>query len=374
LRIQFEGALYHITCRGNERREIFRDEVDRNKFLEVLEYSLNTYHVLLYCFVLMDNHYHLLVETPLGNLSEFMRHFNITYTSHYNRRHSRVGHLYQGRYKGILVEKDAYLSLLSRYIHLNPVRVGQREGWSLKEKQGYLKGYPWSSLPGYLDERKRFPFIDYDLVLEEYGGDNRKERKGYWVDICRNIAEGLQIKDKVVGQMVLGGEGFVRWVKGKIDKGLNKREIPSVGKIISYRSAEDILEVISGETGKACEEIIGNKGILRQLAMELLYKYGGLKGVQIGELMGVDYSTVSQGRKRLRQKLEGDKELEALIRRIEIKLSTINRLLKNAHLLRFSHPSSLRCTSKYASLLRISRALHLNIFEQPAENHFFNNI
>ncbi len=125
LRIQYEGALYHITCRGNERKAIYRDDQDRKVFLELLINGIETYNIILYCYVLMDNHFHLLLETPLGNLSEFMRWFNITYTSHYNRRQKRSGHLYQGRYKSILVEKETHLYILSRYIHLNPVRIKQ---------------------------------------------------------------------------------------------------------------------------------------------------------------------------------------------------------------------------------------------------------
>jgi putative transposase len=123
LRIQYPGAVYHVTCRGIERRKIFLDDKDRGKFLRLLSLSLNIYSAKLHAYVLMDNHFHLLVETPLGNLGEFMRHFNITYTSYLNRRRRRVGPLYQGRYRSVLVEKEAYLSVLSRYIHLNPIRV-----------------------------------------------------------------------------------------------------------------------------------------------------------------------------------------------------------------------------------------------------------
>src|SRR3990170_921746 len=139
LRIQYEGALYHVTCRGNERKSIFKDDLDKKVFLGLLSDGLKTYHITLFCYVLMDNHFHLLLETPLANLSEFMRWFNITYTSHYNRKHKRSGHLYQGRYKSILVEKDSYLHILSRYIHLNPVRTKQKESTSLTEKKNYLK-------------------------------------------------------------------------------------------------------------------------------------------------------------------------------------------------------------------------------------------
>jgi len=175
LRIQYEGAVYHVSSRGNGRKKIFKDEIDRKAFLDLLTDSLKTYSVILYCYVLMENHFHFLLETPLANLSEFMRRFNITYTSHYNRRHKRVGHLYQGRYKSILVDKESYLTVLSRYIHLNPVRTRRIGRASLAEKRRYLKSYKWSSLLGYINEAKRCSFIDYSMILEAYGGEIKKQ-------------------------------------------------------------------------------------------------------------------------------------------------------------------------------------------------------
>lgn len=127
LRIRYPGAEYHVTCRDNDRRNIFHDDTDRRTFLRILSQSLNIYSVKLHAYVLMDNHFHLLVETALGNLADFMRHFNITYTGYFNRRHKRVGYLYQGRYKSILVEKETYLSALTRYIHLNPAKIKNLE-------------------------------------------------------------------------------------------------------------------------------------------------------------------------------------------------------------------------------------------------------
>ena len=123
LRIQYRDAYYHVTCRGNDRRSIYRDDSDRELFLEKLKASLEIYGVALHAYVLMGNHFHVLVQSPKANLSEFMRHFNIAYTGAYNRRHKRVGHLYQGRYKAILVESGIYLLELSRYLHLNPIRI-----------------------------------------------------------------------------------------------------------------------------------------------------------------------------------------------------------------------------------------------------------
>lgn len=134
LRILIPGAYYHVTCRGNERKAIFKDDIDRQAFIEKLRGSLVIYQVELHAYVLMSNHFHLMVSTPRGNLSEFMRHFNVSYTSVYNRRHNRVGHLYQGRYKAILIDQDSYLLELSRYVHLNPIRIPPHRENSIQEQ------------------------------------------------------------------------------------------------------------------------------------------------------------------------------------------------------------------------------------------------
>lgn len=123
LRIQFPGAFYHITCRGIERKHIFVDDKDRCKFLALLSESLETYQVVLFAYIMMTNHFHLLIQTRKANCSEFMRHFNICYTGWFNYHNSRCGNLYQGRYKAFLVDADTYLLEVSRYLHLNIVRL-----------------------------------------------------------------------------------------------------------------------------------------------------------------------------------------------------------------------------------------------------------
>ncbi len=321
LRIQYSGAVYHVTCRGNERKEIFKDDRDRKRFLEILAYSSKIYNIKIFSYMLMENHFHLLIETPLGNLGEFMRHFNITYTGYYNRRHNRVGHLYQGRYKSILVDKESYLSILSRYIHLNPIRIKVTEQKTDEEKIQHLRNYTWSSLPGYINKGEREQFVDYAMVLEEYGGANDRGRLAYKKRIYDDISKKLEIRDKVIGQSIIGGEEFIRWVKEELLKRQKDRECPSLREIRRYRAKEKIIETIEKESGKGLEEIKREKGSIRQIVMDLLYRIGGLKGVDIGELIGVDYSTVSQGRKRLREKIEKDRKLKQLVDRIERRLS-----------------------------------------------------
>ena len=297
-----------MTCRGNERRAIFKDDCDKNVFLELLNDGLRTYHIILYCYVLMENHFHLLLETPLANLSEFMRWFNITYTSHYNRKHKRAGHLYQGRYKSIFVEKKSYLHIVSRYIHVNPVRTKQEGKLPLSEKKKYLRNYPWSSLLGYIDDTRRNNIVDYTRTLESYGGDNKEGRKLYWETICNDVSTGIDMKEKVIGGSILGSDAFINWARDKFLPA-KSREIPAVRRLKKYTANEEIIAALCKETKKGFDEIKKERGIIRQLAMDLLYRLGGLNGAEIGEMMGVDYSTVSVGRKRLRERLKGDKYL-----------------------------------------------------------------
>ena len=322
LRIQYPGAVYHVTCRGNEQRKIFLNDEDRKRFLRILTQSLNIYSAKLHAYVIMDNHFHLLLEPPLGNLSEIMRHFNISYTGFFNRRHKRVGHLYQGRYKSILVEKEAYLSVLSRYIHLNPIRLKKLEKSPAKEKLEKLLNYSWSSFPAYIKTTKRDGMIDCSLVLADYGGDTDKGRKAYLKQLIADIDNGLNVNDAIFGQSILGGEEFINWVKETFLGESATCEQPSVGKIKHYQDKETILDLIEKETGKDLETLRKEKGNMRRVAIDILYRFGGLKGPEVGALMGIDYSAVSQERKRLRETVAQDRALEKVMARIEGCLST----------------------------------------------------
>jgi putative transposase len=147
-RIQYEGAFYHVMNRGNTRAEIFVDDKDRKKFYDILGNVEERFRVDIYAFVLMKNHYHLLLETSLPNLSRAIQSLNGDYALYFNNRHNRPGHLFQGRFKAMLVEKGHYLLELSRYIHLNPVRAD-----IVKTPESYK----WSSLPIYLGEELELP-------------------------------------------------------------------------------------------------------------------------------------------------------------------------------------------------------------------------
>jgi REP-associated tyrosine transposase len=330
LRIQYPGAYYHVTCRGNERRKIFRGEQDRKSFLERLALSLAIYEVSLLCYVLMDNHFHLLVMTPKGNLGEFMRHFNISYTSAFNRRHRRVGHLYQGRYKAFLIDADNYLLALSRYIHLNPVRLKAFAKKMADEKWTELRRFRWSSLAGYVFSTKREAFVDYEMVLSQTGGDTRNGRRGYRNFILAGLAGELENPLELGrGHGIVGGKDFIDWVKGKLLDAKNpRREQPALRELGREWDPEELVQKFSTLTGIGREDLCrkGKQSVERAMLMELIYRFCQVSQAKIGELLGgLDYAAVSQARGRLHMRLAQDEQVRERFQQIHGSLLQLSR-------------------------------------------------
>ena len=228
LRIQFENAYYHVTCRGNARQSIFSSDADRLAFLDLLGRSSEIYQAEVLAYVLMSNHFHLLVKTPRGNLQEFMRHFNISYTGWFNRRHRRSGHLYQGRYHSLLIDADHYLKEVSRYIHLNPVKIKQARLKDDGARKKILRSYGWSSYAGYVACRERRPFLRVSEVLEYFGGDTPGARRGYARYVEQGLAGGLEnFLAAGKGHGIIGERDFVDRVRD--------RYVPSAVEIVEIR-------------------------------------------------------------------------------------------------------------------------------------------
>jgi REP-associated tyrosine transposase len=176
MRVQYAGAVYHVMDRGDQREAIFRDDEDRERFLKTLGEVCERTGWRLHAYALMSNHYHFMLETPSANLVEGMRWFQTTVTARYNRRHRLSGHLFQGRYKAVLVdpEERAYFTTLSDYIHLNPVRA------RLVGLDQRLFGYRWSSYPHYVTRRERPAWLEPRIVMEELGlEDTSPGRRAY---------------------------------------------------------------------------------------------------------------------------------------------------------------------------------------------------
>ena len=321
LRIELAGGYYHVMSRGNNRQDIFLTDKDRKAFVEALADSCEIYDVKLIGYVLMSNHFHLLVHTASANLSEFMRHFLVTYTVRFNRRHRRSGHVFQGRFKSLLVEADEYLLPLSRYIHLNPVRTRQFKNADLRTKAENLKKYLWSSFAGYCYLRKRNQSFDYSWLLSTYfGQDNSQGRRQYREYVFKGIEAEIENPFiNVSHQSILGTQSFVEWIKTKLPR-KGSREVPALRGIQRNLFADQVVRAVSQFCGVKPADILNRKTRakrVRQMTMELCYRYCNLGQKQIGQIFGVDYSTVSVNRTRLKSRLKSDRRLKKQFKQIQ---------------------------------------------------------
>ncbi len=209
-RIEFSGAFYHVIARGNQRQRIFKEESDHRKYLQILAIYKNRYRYYLYAYVLMGNHVHLLLETQDAPLSRILQGINQTYTMYFNKKYRTVGHLFQGRYKAILCDRDNYLLALLKYIHHNPLRA------KIAER---LDSYPWSSHPAYIGKSNPLGLVDTDQVLRIFSESKGKARRRY----REFMTDGVNLKKSdvyaTVDQRLQGDEAFVERVLADHDGG-----------------------------------------------------------------------------------------------------------------------------------------------------------
>lgn len=329
LRVEFPGAIYHVTIRGNARQAIFSDDRDRERFLLRLAESVETYGVRLYLFCLMSNHVHLVLETPSANLSRFMQSLETGYTVYHNLRHGTVGHLFQGRYGAKLVEGDEYLLKLSRYVHLNPVYVGRVWKLALKERIACLRNYRWSSYRSYIGKEKELKSVAYGPVLAQTGAKKSRRQREYRKFVEGGLAEADDDFLEVLkgSAVAIGGEGFCGWVKDLCNELVEKARRPedvSFRREIRRRGREEILEVVSKVLGVEVESLRERRRNWagRSVAARMLVKYGGLTNRQIAEALGMRSGVAAgqQARKALLL-MERDKKTARAIAAVEEELA-----------------------------------------------------
>ncbi|MDO9513312.1 MAG: transposase [Elusimicrobiota bacterium] len=295
IRIEYPGAVYHVISRGDAKEKIFRDADDYKKFLDVIKKAKHRYGTIVYAYALMPNHYHLLIETTRANLARLMHCVQTTYSVYYNNSHGRTGHVFQGRYKAILVEKDNYLLRLSRYIHLNPVRAKM-----VKRPQDYI----WSSFgeySGLADSHVSEP----EFVMESFGSSSAESIRKY-AEFC-GIDDSEEIKKLIYGQFVIGSREFTDKVK-KICAAGGKNlsgEISGGRKIKTRNSKDKIINETARAYGVTAEKVLKKQGLPRQTAMYLIRKHTDMKLKDIAEMFGgMHYTAVNKTVMRFEKKAQ----------------------------------------------------------------------
>ncbi len=273
LRIEYPFAVYHITSRGNEKKNIFLDDKDRISFLDILSKVVKKYNWLCYSYCLMNNHYHIVIETPDGNLSKGMRQLNGVYTQIFNKRHKRIGHLFQGRYKAIIIQKQSHLLEVCRYVILNPVRA---------QIVNDPADYKWSSYKSTLGLEKKPDFLSIDWLLEQFHSDRNIAINLFKDYLLSGINKG-RIYDEIKGQILLGEEDFIKnLIKYTKEKEKNL-EIPKTHRFASRPPLEIIFS----------EEVIKNKDDRNTAIYSAIYDYG-YKQIEIARHLKMHYSTISR--------------------------------------------------------------------------------
>ncbi len=303
LRIVYPGAFYHVTSRGNEQKDVFKSQKDRAKFLEYLASATFRYGALIHVYCLMSNHYHLLLETPAGNLSQIMRHINGAYTTYFNIKRKRFGHLFQSRLKAILVEADEYATELSRYIHLNPVRAKM----TLRPED-----YRWSSYRSYIGQEPAPEWLKMEMIHGYFGKDAQVAGKKYRAFVEDKMGKEYESPfQKTFGSSVLGSEEFIEMITEKhlTDRTVN-REVPALRQFITIPSAEEILKSVDLSMGE-------NRKQARQIGMHLCHKYSGENLRELSQLFNVGMSAITEASRLLTKKMEKDKELQAKIKELK---------------------------------------------------------
>jgi putative transposase len=310
-RIEYEGAYYHVLSRGNERRDIFFGDGDRKLFLATLGEASDRFEVDVFAFVLMDNHYHLLLRTNLPNLSRAMQWLGLTYARRLNDRLGRSGHLFQGRFKAMLVENDAYVVELSCYIHRNPLRAKMVKR---------LIEYRWSSYPVYAYGRKGPQWLKTDPILSFFGG--RDPHKWYRDKVRDYAGEERGLWEDFRHGLILGGEGFVEKIRSMSARSALHTEVPQQKRVLASVdpkkvAAEALLSLGRGLEGYGSgHRVRGEVKEDRDLLIYALWEKGLFRNEEIGRLFGVSYSAVSHIASDVRELTQKDPQVRNKVSRI----------------------------------------------------------
>ncbi|HXJ76745.1 MAG TPA: transposase [Candidatus Dormibacteraeota bacterium] len=344
LRLERPGGRYHVATRGNERKPIYRDDSDRTHFLKLLAETTERFGLRIHAYVLMDNHFHLLLETPEANLSRAMQWLNVSYSVWFNRRHNRAGHLFQGRFKAVVVQEDADWQEVARYIHLNPVRLGTlglgkrqraaaRAGTIARppadlivERLARLRDFRWSSYRAYAGYGAAVGWLWRQPLDRLCGGRSEAERRAALRQYTEApVRQGVLERpwDRLVAGLVLGSEAFARRLLQQVRA--NAREQPAWRKLQPKLAWTAIVSALEKAKGESWAEFSGRHGDWgRDAALWLGRKRGRYTLGELGQLAGgMDYAAVGQAVSRFGKHLERQSELRRNIAKVEKQISNI---------------------------------------------------
>lgn len=310
LRHAYPGAIYHIINRGSRRDKIFRKAGDKEEFLNRLEQVTSKYEGIIFCYCLMDNHYHLLIQTPHANISDIMKNLQGGYANWFRSRYGQVGPLFQSRYKSVVVEDESYLVTLSAYIHLNPVRA---------KMVGTPEEYEWSSYSQYLNQTSS-DLLNPARILHHAGGiDN-------YAHIIEGLMEDVPLKEAIYGKYgMLGKDSFreklLRQKKQNIKSSDQRFDVQTNPEFRSLRNFDvdhikkSVIEVFDVKESSLFERKKNNYP--RKIFLYFLKHYTLMKIVEIGELSGMSYSAASVHIRNFEKELKRSREIKKLVKAVE---------------------------------------------------------
>jgi len=325
IRIEYEGAVYHVTIRGNERKALFQTDADRERFMHALADSVERYDVRLHLYCLMLNHAHFVVETPRANLSRFMQRFQTAYTVYYNRRHRRSGHLMQGRFGASLVDEDRYILKLSRYVHLNPVFIRANKSKSITERCAILRNYKWSSYLSYIGKVKKEDFVDYGPVLAMMDGSKKRLKSAYRRFVESGIVDidSAMIIAKQRSRLCIGSDDSVERIENlyhELVDGRDQKEDISFRRQRFRVDQDTVLSAVCKvfNVDRTALYRRTRNSLLRSMAAKCLCQWSGCTQREVGEILKTGNSpSVSKRLKRLNMLLETDKHAKLIQTEIE---------------------------------------------------------
>lgn len=315
-RIEFPGALYHVFARGNHKNKIFLEPKDYQKYLDLINRYKKHYKFKFYAYALMSNHVHLLIETADVSISKVMQGLQQTYTQFFNWKYGKVGHLFQGRYRAIICQKDSYLLELIRYIHLNPIRAHVVKN---------LTNYPWTGHSYYLRDTKD-RLVDTNFVLQQFGRTKTTARKYYQQFIKDGIGEGNDgFIMEIVDQRILGNNDFVEEILEIKDK--TREDEKLICERLELKKILDIICSVIGIMPKAVKSNVKVKRVVwaRRLFSFVARVYFGYQLKEIASYLGIDITTVTKNIRKIGDYVQEKKSFDKDFKRILEEIGAVEK-------------------------------------------------